>query len=240
MTELNPDAAALIRAGRTAFRPDTSDRDRVLDSLNAVLGEGVAPDGGRPSGQASAAAASRFAFKSWVIGGLAAVALGTGGIAARHMRGGAPAHAGATRPAPVTAPVEPAATATPAPPDVASDPEPLRAEPARSSPRSGPRAAARTAADSLPQEVRLLSRAEQQLGDGLAAEALRTLAEHERRFPTGALAEERMAARVQALCALGRTAEARSDLARLTRAHPQSPHVERARKVCGIEVDSSP
>jgi outer membrane protein assembly factor BamD (BamD/ComL family) len=86
----------------------------------------------------------------------------------------------------------------------------------------------------------LLSRAEQQMNDGLAADALKTLAEHERRFPTGSLAEERLAARVQALCMLGRTADAKSDLMRLTRAYPRSPQLERARRVCGFDVGPAP
>ena len=89
--------------------------------------------------------------------------------------------------------------------------------------------------DSLPEEVHLLSRAEQQLNLGHAEEALTTLGEHERRFPHGALAEERMAARVQSLCALGRVAEARSDLMRFARAYPRSAHLEHARAFCGID-----
>lgn len=92
------------------------------------------------------------------------------------------------------------------------------------------------APDSLPEEVRLLSKAEQQLSAGRADDALRTLSEHGRRFPGGVLAEERLAARVQALCTLGRIAEARADLARLSRGYPQSPHLDRARKFCGIDT----
>jgi hypothetical protein len=67
-------------------------------------------------------------------------------------------------------------------------------------------------------------------------EALRTLGEHERRFPGGALAEERLAARIQSLCALGRISEAKSDLARLARACPRSAQVDRARRFCGIDA----
>lgn len=106
--------------------------------------------------------------------------------------------------------------------------------------RQGVRTATRLSADSLPEEVRLLSRAEQQMNEGLAREALKTLADHERRFPAGALAEERMAARVQALCMLGRAAEARSDLARLGRAYPRSPQLERARQICRTDLEASP
>ena len=42
-----PDMAALIYAGRTAFRPQGSDRDRILQSLTRALGEGNAFQQGR-------------------------------------------------------------------------------------------------------------------------------------------------------------------------------------------------
>jgi hypothetical protein len=71
---------------------------------------------------------------------------------------------------------------------------------------------------------------------GRAGDALATLGEHERRFPGGALAEERLAARVQALCALRRVNEARADLARLARTYPGSAHFDRARRFCGLDV----
>ncbi len=82
----------------------------------------------------------------------------------------------------------------------------------------------------------MLSRAEQQLNSGHADVALVTLAEHERRFPDGALAEEGMAARVQSLCTLGRLAEARADLAKFARAYPRSPHLDRARRACVFDA----
>ena len=114
---------------------------------------------------------------------------------------------------------------------------PSRVESTSTSLRAGTRPSFVSApSDSLPEEVRLLSRAEQQLSAGHADEALRTLGEHERRYPSGALAEERLAARVQSLCALGRVAEAKAALTKLARAYPQSPHLDRARKFCGFEA----
>jgi hypothetical protein len=78
------------------------------------------------------------------------------------------------------------------------------------------------------------------VNDGLAEDALKTLGEHERRFAAGALAEERLAARIQALCMLGRSAEARTDLTKLARAYPHSPHVGGAKRFCGLDVGSDP
>jgi hypothetical protein len=256
MSELSRDAAALIRSGRTAFRPNASDRDRVLNSLNAILPESVAVDRASHARRADGASASRFVLKSWLVGGLAAIALGTGGaIVTPHLWTRAPSRAEPTLQIPVAPAAETTATArlseareatqnlataSPSSRDIASASERPRAERVSSSLRSASRSAARQVPDFLPEEVRLLSRAEQQINDGLATDALKTLGEHERRFPTGALAEERMAARVQAMCALGRTAEAQSDLTMLTRAYPQSSYLERARRVCGIDVGSAP
>jgi hypothetical protein len=42
-----PDIAALIHTGRAAFRPQRSDRDRILQSLTRALGEGSALQQGR-------------------------------------------------------------------------------------------------------------------------------------------------------------------------------------------------
>ena len=83
--------------------------------------------------------------------------------------------------------------------------------------------------DNLSEEVAILSRAETELHAGRPAVALRLLDEHERKFGNGLLAEERIAARVQALCALGRTTEADAQLARLS---PKSLHGEQARQAC--------
>jgi hypothetical protein len=84
--------------------------------------------------------------------------------------------------------------------------------------------------DNLSEEVAILSRAETALHSGKPEAALKLLNEHERKFGNGLLAEERVAARVQALCALGRTAEADAQMAQLS---PKSLHGQQARKACG-------
>jgi len=61
---------------------------------------------------------------------------------------------------------------------------------------------------SMSEEASLLQRAQRALAAGQAATALALLAEHERRFPSGVLAEERRVAKVLGLCALGRADEA--------------------------------
>jgi len=90
--------------------------------------------------------------------------------------------------------------------------------------------------DRLAEEVAILSQASAALHGGRPAAALKALDEHRRKFPRGALLQERASARIQALCALGRMKEARSELLRLARTSPNSPHVVRARKACGAAV----
>jgi hypothetical protein len=93
--------------------------------------------------------------------------------------------------------------------------------------------AAPRSADNLAEEVALLSQASADLHAGRPAAALAVLDEHRRKFPHGALVQERTSARVQALCALGWMSDAQAELARLSRMAPNSPHLARARKACG-------
>lgn len=62
--------------------------------------------------------------------------------------------------------------------------------------------------------------------------ALMALDEHQRRFPSGALVQERAAARIQALCALGRTEEASAESLNLKRMSPNSPQAAHSAKPC--------
>jgi hypothetical protein len=246
MSKLHPDAVALIRAGRTAFRPEPSDRDRVLQSLSGVLGPGVAYEGARPAESGSPGGAARPPLSGWLAGGLAAIAIAAGVLVTWHpwtrtptSKMDLPDPSRLAPPPAVPAAAEVVSSSVPPSTDISPAAEPPRIEGAgRPTPRTAPRSASHRL-DSLPEEVRLLSRAEQQLNAGLADDALKTLTEHEQRFPGGALAEERVAARVQALCVLGRTAEARTELTKLMSAYPRSPHLDRARKICGKEVDSN-
>ncbi len=68
---------------------------------------------------------------------------------------------------------------------------------------------------------------------GSAFDALARLSEHERLFPSGALRSERLAARVFALCALGRSAEARLVTREFERVAPGSPLTPRVLASCG-------
>jgi TolA-binding protein len=86
--------------------------------------------------------------------------------------------------------------------------------------------------DRLAEEVAILSQAAKDLRAGRAANALSALNEHQKKFPNGLLAQERRAARAEALCSLGRYTEAQSELATLSRTAPQSPLTLQAQARC--------
>ena len=107
----------------------------------------------------------------------------------------------------------PEPTAPPAPP---APPAPVVDMPVEAVP-SASVSTARRAPDRLAEEVAILSRAETELHAGRHQSALRVLEEYERKFSNGKLSQERAAARILALCGLGRTGEANAALARLSR-----------------------
>jgi hypothetical protein len=212
--DLSSHAQSLLREGRAALAPSDADRLRNLEGLRAKLGDAAV------LGDAGASAAPS------IVPALSAVvvALGVaGGVLWYAFRDAAPVERpAASAVAPVVAPL-------PAAPEPRAEPEP---EPAAPATEAAPRPSASGRRSTLAQEVALMSRAAASLQAGRAAEALKTLEEHQQKFPGGVLSEERLAARVQALCALGRRAQAEAELARLVRTSPRSPQVVRARQAC--------
>jgi len=81
-------------------------------------------------------------------------------------------------------------------------------------------------------EVELIQRAQQALEAGDATAALVLLSEHARRFPNGALSEERDAARVLALCGAGQQDDAEQMGAAFLGRYPSSPLASRVRASC--------
>jgi hypothetical protein len=81
-------------------------------------------------------------------------------------------------------------------------------------------------------QVELLRESQQALRRGRPDVALARLQEHAARFPTSSLLQERQAGRVFALCALGRTEQARREAAAFVRRFPGSPLEDRVRRAC--------
>jgi hypothetical protein len=218
MSELSPKARALVQSGKGAFQPSAADRERIQNALRAHLGTAVPP---------THAAAPVRPGRQLLSGVIGTSVMGGALFLAFH-------HAGAAHPAPI--PRTPV-VATQAPRTDAPSDEPVLAPSTPAAVLPAKPSASRPAQDSLAREVALLSRATSDLHSGRAAEALKVLGEHWRQFPHGLLAEERRAARAQALCALGRMSEAQAELDRLT---PQSPAAARARQVCGAAAVATP
>jgi hypothetical protein len=221
MSELSREARALVRDGRSVLRPSSSDRARIASVLATRLGQAAlltAP-------QASAAAGKSVAW-SKVAASIAGVGLVVGGATAWVSQSSPPDASLPAAPRAVVEsralpPLPTAQVALPPPELTVSAPESTVA-PARK----------QTATDRFAEEVALLSKATTALRAGRPAEALSLLQAHRQRFPASRLVEEQLAARAQALCALGRTSEAAAELARLERVAPQSPHLARVKRVC--------
>lgn len=224
MAELSNEARALVGDGRGIFRPSAADRVRVAGLLAARLGEAalLAPT------EALAAPTHAITWQK-----LASLALGIGLVTA-----GAAYWMSQTPPeAPLAAARTPTVVAvSDAPVAPALElPKAAEVEPPRADvPPPNAALAPQKKAESLTEELSILSKAASELRAGHPNVALRLLEEHRRKFPSGRLVEERRAARVQALCALGNRAEAEAELARLVRTSPRSPHVARAQRACGL------
>jgi hypothetical protein len=220
MSEFRPEVRALIRAGRTALLPTVADRERVFAGLAVRLG--YTPESPPPALAATKTGAGRVL--SLGAAGLVVAALVTCAVLWSSKRPSV-----ATAPVPVTPAVAPrSAAAVPVAPIAIEAP----AVAPRLADSAAPRAPAKSHekhADSLNQEVALLARAETELHAGAFAKALAPLDEHARSFPRGVLAPERIAARVHALCGLGRVAEANTELARIA---PGSLQESSARDAC--------
>lgn len=221
MNDLSQSAQQLVRGAAKAARPSDADRERIFEALRDRLGDAAL------LGQAAAAPSAFSAL--WVkvsaitVGlGLAAggLVVGLQGEPARVAAPPQPALPVVVAPAPVEQPASDSAAPAPAP--AAPAPQIAAVEPVAS--------ATKRASDRLSEEVALLSRATSALRAGRASEALKTLSEHQSKFPKGLLSEERRAARAQALCTLGRRPEAERELAKLA---PGSPQAARARQLCG-------
>ena len=241
MKELGPDARELIRRVGGADGPAHATRDRIKRSLVAAIAAGATTAGttgaaaaiGAVAASKTAATAGMAQIGVWfVAGGL----IGAAVVAPVALTSSAPAPSSRASSVSVEgrAPQRVAeTTAAPAEPLPAA-PEPLP-EPATSSTIPSQKTpSAAPAPSALGQEVQLLKDAQRELSTGNAARALALLDAHRAQFPRGELRGERMAARVFALCALGRVEEARRDAELFLAFAPDSPLVPRLMGSCAL------
>ncbi len=241
MTGLGPESKAVLDAARQGDDPTEADRERVRAAIASRLAAGAAAGLGLATAARSSTAALRAGLAAKALVGVALVcAIGASAVMlARTSPSPAAPAVGVAAPPP--APIAPPALA----PTDTSDgwngsrgpatPGGLhptaRVAPVAASAAASARSAPATA--DVAAEVRLLGEAHTAMRGGQAEQALVLLDEHARRYPKGALGEERDAARVAALCALGRTSEAREATDRFLRSAPRSPLAGPVRASCG-------
>jgi hypothetical protein len=238
MNDLSREACELVYAGREAFRPTDADRARVLAAITGAATLTVGSVAAASSAKLSVTALSGM-FRAAHLARLLAITvpMAVGGTYLWQSRSPSPARAPSTAAAiarPVTAVALPKTDEAPAPPAESKAPEQAPSPVAPVSPERGTSPSSETAKPSnqMREEVALLSKAQRGLSSGHAQEALEALNEHATRFPRGALAEERIATRARALCALNRRQEGEAELKRMERLNPGSAYLARAREAC--------
>ncbi|MGC4069780.1 MAG: hypothetical protein QM784_35010 [Polyangiaceae bacterium] len=240
MTNVSDELQQLLQIGRAADRPTVADRERNRRQLQLRLGIAVGL-AAHPVVAASSPLPIHFVIAKIAGIALASIALVVGGVLElRHAQTDATSHG----PVAATSPTEETLLdGSSASLEIAIEEgssrrgadasSPVSDLPPRSSKSVHGSAVAVGSAhgqDHLSEEVELLARAQTALRGGRLDHALAWLGEHERRFRRGILAEERIAAKIQVLCALGRVSEADALLSRLS---PRSVHGEASQHACG-------
>jgi hypothetical protein len=235
MSEGNtPTIESLFEAERDIAPSPEEIRRRAIRRAQAAVFHGiparVAVDGGSSRGRLIGKAAAAIV----VFVGLTAVAYELGYRRSRENPGTVVPKA-ATLPAPISetmpepVPAEMAAV-------IDSLSEPLSAPPRRpTKPRAVSAPVATPGGDVYALELRLLRPAQMAVGRLSFANALALVDEHQRRFPSGHLAEEREALRVKALLGLDRRVEARKVAADFRARFPNSALLARIQAMLGTE-----
>ena len=229
MKELGRDARALIDASRHGDDPTPADRQR----LRAAIATGAALTG-------ATAATAQAATVSGLLGGATAKAVGAVFLVVAASTGAALVFH-PWRPATTNAPIpRPSADldASPSGFQLPVDPVPPAsfelAEPTDPAPAPAPaRPGSPRPHQTLEAETRELRRVQTALHAANPSLALRLLERQTVRYAGGALGQERAAARILALCQLGRKGEGRAALRHFESTYPRSPLLERLLGACG-------
>jgi hypothetical protein len=228
--QMNPEARRVIDQIRSARTPSAGDKERIRKALAL----GVAVTAASVPGVAAGASAAKAATTTLGIASGFKVAVsvvvlasvGAGAYIWTRPPAQPAAHHAPVAVVPVAAPPPPPEVVDDSPPVVVAEPA-LLPSPALSPPHAG------AGRDPLMTELALLHRAQQAWRQGNAARALDLAQQHARRYPHSALALERDALRVFALCSLGQRAQARPLAADLLRRAPGSPLRTSVEESCG-------
>lgn len=252
MSELDPEARALIDAARDGLEATSEDRARIRRSVLAAVTTsaiGAGTVASAASAQSAIAVTSGTTLATKMLLGIALVAtVATGGVIAES------AFHRAEPPSPRAA-REVAAPRVTEPPEVVA-PRAIVREVAPPAPQTTPveLASAPIAAPRPPRErrappppvivepepprahlaleVAALRASDAARRGGRPADALRALDAYDRDFPSGTLRAEADAARVLTLCELGRADDARAVATRFLAQNPSSPLAARIRSSC--------
>jgi hypothetical protein len=262
MTELGPEARALIDDASGVDAPSASDREKVRARLGVQLGvaavgaaasvaatkAGATGAGVKAAGSLFGGAGTLLAVKV-LVGVVLATAVTAGVVlrgrhaSATHVVSAPPVPTGNGADARAAAPLTPAgslsgapaASAVPASPDahIASRATHPRV-PAH--PPAGLTASPPSApsADAVEGEAALFAKVHAAIDSGNGAAALELLDRHERLYPDGVLADQRAVERVLALCTVGRVSASREAAERFLVEHPRSSQAAHVRRACGV------
>ena len=237
MSDLEGRAKAIVEAGRTADLPSRADHDRIKHAVLLQIAAGTAVAGTAAAGTLSLGAKAGLAVLAVTLVGGGAVGvlklhyLDSSPVSPAHV---APAvRAMPTPAAPVVVPAGPAvqeALVVPAAGEETIDTR--KVERARRAITASNRTEKAAELDQLNAEVEVLKRAREELRQRRPARALDALAEYDRRFGQGVLAEERQAMAAIAACQATPGPAARAQAEAFLRQAPTSPLRERVREVC--------
>jgi|HubBroStandDraft_6_1064221.scaffolds.fasta_scaffold176093_2 hypothetical protein len=245
MNELGPEARDILDAGRAGDEPTAGDRTRMRASILRAIAAGGAIGAASAAAETSAAAGLKAgALSAWkLVAGLfvAGVVAGAGaGLVTGRSGEAPPSTTGvvSVAAAPAAPPAGHSPGAAPAAPSVLPEASPA---PRPAAAPAAPRPAATLAAgeapgappppgDTLAAELQGLREAHSAMQGGDPARALALL--DEQQAGGSALREERAAARVLALCRIGRVGEGRAAAARFLEESPRSPLADRVRGAC--------
>lgn len=253
MSSLSPESRAIIDAALPGEDLPGEARDRLKRKL--MIATGVAAAGAATAtatqaaaaaqatkaGAAATAAAIPMVSSVGVLTKIGATVLLVGGLgvgAQQLMTEDEPAPAATTSVATVKTPLQrpsEAAPKQPKPVDGNTEPAPVASTEERAPRAAQNKRPAKPTASSIAAETELLQQAQSELASGDPQKALELLDQHGSKHATGALREERQAARVLALCRAGRADDARAEARRFAAEFPRSPHRARVMSACADE-----
>lgn len=223
-----PDIGSLFEAESVLVPEPEAVRRRILDRARAAVSRGIFPSRAVNARPLRGLSLGKAAAAIVLFVGLTAAAYDLG---YRRSKVTTEVIVPSVAPAPLPATVPAPSKAAPPIESLSEPVPPPRRRPTKS--RPSPVSAPASSNDVYASELRLLRPAQMALGQSSFANTLALVDEHQRRFPSGHLAEEREALRVKALLGLERREEARRATAAFRVRFPNSALLARIQAMSG-------